>query len=147
MQLADGTPVIGLTLRYDRLDNFWFCLLHELAHVGRHMDGKRDEVFVDDLSLRDVEGVPQNQKEDEADEWAEAALIPHDVWQTSRVKDDPSPLAVVELAQRLGIHPAIVAGRVRHDTRNFRLLSHFVGSGLVRPQMFTDSPIPERSDA
>ena len=37
LQLADGTPVIGLTLRYDRLDNFWFCLLHELAHIGRHL--------------------------------------------------------------------------------------------------------------
>jgi hypothetical protein len=34
---TDGTPVIGLTLRYDRLDNFWFCLLHELAHVHAFM--------------------------------------------------------------------------------------------------------------
>ena len=31
-----------------------FNLLHELAHIGRHMDGKRDEVFIDDLSLRYV---------------------------------------------------------------------------------------------
>jgi HTH-type transcriptional regulator/antitoxin HigA len=60
--------VIGLTLRYDRLDNFWFCLLHELAHIGRHMDGMRDEAFIDDLSLRDVEGVRRDPKEDEADE-------------------------------------------------------------------------------
>lgn len=132
LQLAAGTPVIGLTLRYDRLDNFWFCLLHELAHIGRHMDGTRDEAFIDDLSLRDVEGVRRDPKEDEADKWAEQALIPEDVWQTSRVKDQPSPLAVVELAQRLSIHPAIVAGRVRHETRNFRLLSHFVGTGEVR---------------
>ena len=132
LQLADGTPVIGLTLRYDRLDNFWFCLLHELAHIGRHMDGKCDEAFIDDLSLRDVEGVRRDPKEDEADEWAEQALIPEDVWQTSRVKDQPSPLAVMELAQRLSIHPAIVAGRVRHETRNFRLLSHFVGTGEVQ---------------
>jgi HTH-type transcriptional regulator / antitoxin HigA len=132
LQLADSTPVIGLTLRADRLDNFWFCLLHELAHIGRHMDGKRDEAFIDDLSLREVEGVRRDPKEDEADEWAEQALIPEDVWQTSRVKDQPSPLAVMELAQRLSIHPAIVAGRVRHETRNFRLLSHFVGTGEVR---------------
>jgi HTH-type transcriptional regulator/antitoxin HigA len=68
LQLAAGTPVIGLTLRYDRLDNFWFCLLHELAHIGRHMDGMRDEAFIDDLSLRDVEGVRRDPKEDEADE-------------------------------------------------------------------------------
>ncbi len=57
LQLADGTPVVGLTLRYDRLDNFWFCLLHELAHVGRHMTNMRSEAFVDDLSLRDVKGM------------------------------------------------------------------------------------------
>ena len=138
LQLADGTPVIGLTLRYDRLDNFWFCLLHELAHIGRHMDGRRDEAFIDDLSLRDVQGVPRAPKEDEADAWAVKALIPDDVWQTSRVKDHPSPLAVVELAQRLGIHPAIVAGRVRHETRNFRLLSHFVGRGEVRRHFARD---------
>ncbi len=132
LQRADGTPVIGLTLRYDRLDNFWFCVLHELAHIGRHMDGTHDEAFIDDLSLRDVEGVRRDPKEGEADEWAEKALIPDAEWQTSRVKDHPSPLAVVELAQRLGIHPAIIAGRVRHETRNFRLLSHFVGRGEVR---------------
>jgi len=140
LQLADGTPVIGLTLRYDRLDNFWFCLLHELAHVGRHMDGKRDEAFVDDLSLRGVEGVRRDPKEDEADDWAENGLIPADVWQTSRVNENPSPLAVMELAQRLEIHPAIVAGRVRHETKNFRLLSQFVGSGEVRRQLFSREP-------
>ena len=135
LQLGDGTPVIGVTLRYDRLDNFWFCLLHELAHIGRHMDGKLDEAFIDDLSLRDVEGDRRDPTEVEADEWAENALIPTSVWKASRVRDNPSPLAVLELAQQLGIHPAIVAGRVRHDTGNFRLLSHFVGTGEVRQQL------------
>src|ERR1700730_2718448 len=137
LQLADGTPVIGLTLRYDRLDNFWFCLFHELAHVGRHLSGTRGDGFVDDLSLRNVKGTPQDPKENEADEWAENGLIPSDVWSTSSVKDNASSLAVMELAQRLGIHPAIVAGRVRHETGNYRLLSHFVGTGTVR------KPLPE----
>jgi HTH-type transcriptional regulator / antitoxin HigA len=132
LQLADGTPVVGLTLRYDRLDNFWFCLFHELAHVGRHMGNTRQEAFIDDLSLRDVEGVRRDPKEDEADEWAENGLIPKAVWESSRVKENPSPLTVVELAQQLEIHPAIVAGRVRHEARNFRLLSHFVGTGEIR---------------
>jgi HTH-type transcriptional regulator / antitoxin HigA len=132
LQLADGTPVVGMTLRYDRLDNFWFCLFHELAHVGRHMGNTRQEAFIDDLSLRDVEGVRRDPKEDEADEWAENGLIPKAVWESSRVKENPSPLAVVELAQQLEIHPAIVAGRVRHEARNFRLLSHFVGTGEIR---------------
>jgi HTH-type transcriptional regulator/antitoxin HigA len=136
LQLADGTPVIGLTLRYDRLDNFWFCLLHELAHIGRHFGRTRSEAFVDDLSLRDVKGVKRDAKEDEADEWAEEGLIPREVWETSRARLEASPLTVVALAQSLGIHPAIVAGRVRHETGNFRLLSHFVGTGEVRRQLF-----------
>jgi HTH-type transcriptional regulator/antitoxin HigA len=140
LQLADGTPVIGLTLRYDRLDNFWFCLLHELAHIGRHMANTRNEAFIDDLTLRGMEGVRRDPKEDEADAWAEEGLIPADVWNISRVQDNPSPLAVMELAQRLEIHPAIVAGRVRYETRNYRLLSHFVGTGEVRHQLFKGSP-------
>ena len=134
LQLADGTPVIGLTLRYDRLDNFWFCVLHELAHIGRHMSGTSNEAFVDDLSLRDVQGARRDPREAEADEWAENGLISEDIWNTSKVKDNPTPLAVMELAQRLGIHPAIIAGRIRYQTRNFRLLSHFVGTGTLRKQ-------------
>lgn len=57
------------------------------------------------------------------------------------MKGDPSPLAVMELAQRLGIHPAIIAGRVRHETRNFRLLSHFVGTGAVRKQLLEEGEV------
>ena len=136
LQLADGTPVIGLTLRYDRLDNFWFCLLHELAHIGRHMSATSNEAFVDDLSLRAVQGARRVPRETEADEWAEHGLIPEDIWNTSKVKDSPTPLAVMELAQRLGIHAAIIAGRIRYETRNFRLLSHFVGTGMLRKQFF-----------
>ena len=133
LKLGDGTPVIGLTLRYDRLDNFWFCLLHELAHVGRHMDVDGDTAFVDDLTLRDVEGAREDPTELQADEWAEDALIPRAIWETSAVRQEPSPMSVINLANALQIHPAIVAGRVRHEQRNYRLLSQFVGTGKVRP--------------
>ena len=51
MRRTDGRPVIGMTLRYDRLDNFWFCLLHELAHVARHLTSS-DAIIIDDLDLR-----------------------------------------------------------------------------------------------
>jgi HTH-type transcriptional regulator/antitoxin HigA len=43
-------------------------------------------------------------------------------------------MAVVNLAKALQVHPAIVAGRIRHEEKNYRLLSHFVGSGEVRRQ-------------
>jgi len=132
LKLGDGTPVVGLTLRYDRVDNFWFCLLHELAHVGRHMEGNGDSAFLDDLSLRHVQGGKGGQKEAQADDWAEEALIPRQLWETSAVRENPSPMSVVQFANALHIHPAIVAGRIRFEQQNFRMLSHFVGSGEVR---------------
>lgn len=127
LKLADGTPVVALTLRYDRIDNFWFCLLHELAHVGRHLDGGEDTLFVDDLNLQTTDV-----REAEADEWALDALIPRDAWEASSVRGRPTPMAVVQFANKLHIHPAIVAGRVRFERKNFRMLSHYVGNGEVR---------------
>lgn len=132
LKLADGTPVIGLTLRYDRIDNFWFCLLHELAHLGRQMDEHGDMAFVDDLTLRDVEGGRRDPKEAQADEWAEEALVPQRIWETSEARRNPTPMAVVSLARTLQVHPAIVAGRVRYERKNYRLLSHFAGAGVRR---------------
>ena len=123
---ADGRPVIGLTLRYDRIDNFWWVLLHELAHATRHLV-EPEQVFIDDLNL-----VAENDKESDADRWAREALIPESIWASAEVSQNPSPMAVMALAQECGTHPAIVAGRVRHERGNYRLLSQFVGSGKVR---------------
>ena len=128
---ANGHPVIGLTLRYDRVDNFWWVLLHEVAHATKHLD-EPDQVFVDDLNLS-----AEDAKEAEADHWAREALIPESIWVSSEVSQNPTPIAVMELAQECGIHPAIVAGRARREHGNFRLLSQFVGSGKVRP-LFRD---------
>ena len=140
LQLDDGRPVIGLTLRYDRIDNFWFCLLHELAHVGRHMDHDRGSAFVDDLTLRTVDGTREDPREVQADEWAEEALIPRALWNTSAVRERPTPMAVMHLATALQVHPAIVAGRIRYERRNYRLLSQFVGTGEVRRQFASVAP-------
>ena len=135
LRLGDGRPVIALTLRYDRIDNFWFCLLHELAHVGRHIDNNDGSAFVDDLTLRAVKAGREDLRETQADEWAEEALIPRVVWEASAARDDPTPMTVMNLAQALQIHPAIVAGRIRYEQRNYRLLSQFVGTGEVRRQL------------
>lgn len=132
LRLGDGRPVIGLTLRYDRIDNFWFCLLHELAHVGRHLDANQGSAFVDDLTLRTLEGRREDPREGEADDWAEEALVPRSVWAASAVREKPSPMVVMNLATALQVHPAVVAGRVRHERDNYRLLSQFVGTGEVR---------------
>ena len=135
LRLGDGRPVIGLTLRYDRIDNFWYCLMHELAHVRLHLDADKDDIFVHDHSLRGREVSHDNSKESEADTCAEEALIPEAAWDASEVSRNPSGMAVMALALDLGIHPAIVAGRVRYERGNYRLLSQFVGSGQVRRQL------------
>lgn len=135
LRLENGRPVIGLTLRYDRVDNFWFCLLHELSHIGLHLDEGEDDAFVDDLTLREVEGAGENTKETQADEWAEEALIPKAVWDASGILSGPSAMSVLNLAYEASVHPAIVAGRIRHETGNYRLLSQFVGNGQIRRQL------------
>lgn len=48
--LMKERPIIGITVRYDRLDNFWFTLLHELAHIALHFDSDERQ-FIDDLDV------------------------------------------------------------------------------------------------
>ena len=134
LRLGDERPVIGLSLRYDRIDNFWFCLLHELAHVGRHLDADGGAAFVDDQTLRNVEGRREDPREAQADEWAEEALVPRVAWDASAVRERPTPMAVMNLAKALQVHPAVIAGKIRYERRNYRLLSQFVGTGEVRRQ-------------
>ena len=133
--LVDGRPVIGLTLRYDRIDNFWYTLMHELAHVSLHLDnGGEDTAFVDDHSLRGVEPAAGDSKESQADRMAEDALIPPGIWKEEAILNQPTTMAVLDLAAEARVHPAIVAGRVRYELVNYRLLSQFVGTGQVRRQ-------------
>lgn len=133
MLAADGRPVIGMTLRHDRLDNFWFTLLHELAHVQLHLHVVGDS-FVDDLDFQGSD----DPKEGEADDTARDALIPPTVqWETTRARQEQSPDAIRALADKLSISPAIVAGRIRHDCRKYQILGNLVGGRVVR-RMFSD---------
>ncbi|WP_373498298.1 transcriptional regulator [Desulfococcus sp.] len=129
--LPDGTPVIGLTLRHDRLDNFWFCLLHELGHVAKHLSAS-DRIIVDDLDLRGHDVETEDKTEKEADEMAKAGLIPNNVWEKRPTVGVVTPDAVRKLSEELKIHPALIAGRIRYEQQNYRILSKQVGSGQVR---------------
>lgn len=134
--LLDGAAVrdanrriIGLTLRHDRLDNFWFTLMHELAHVLLHLDSD-SEAFIDLMESVVEDDVIEN----EANRYAKEALVPRTVWRRSdayRLQDSQS---VIKLAEQLEVHPAVVAGRIRWETSNYRKLSKLVGHGKVREQ-------------
>ena len=122
--LDEGRPIVAMTLRHDRLDNFWFVLMHELAHVAKHLD-EANPLFTDNLDSHDE----QDRKEREADDMAGEALIPQAAWEKSAVRTSHLTKDAVALAEKLGVHPAIVAGRVRHETKNYRLLARQLGQG------------------
>jgi HTH-type transcriptional regulator/antitoxin HigA len=137
MLMPDGTPVIGLTLRYDRIDNFWFCLLHELSHVAKHLSAS-ERIIIDDLDLRRHDAAPEDKIEKEADEMTSDGLIPRKVWEKNLIEGRVTAAKVYTLAEKLKVHPAIIAGRVRFERNNYRLLSRHVGSKQVRKH-FTES--------
>src|SRR6266496_966593 len=120
-------PVIGMTIRHDRLDNFWFTLMHELAHVSLHYESEETE-FIDDLDVRPHD----DPKEEQADHVAGEALIPSSVWRKSPASRLRSVDAALHLARQLQIHPAIVAGRIRHSFKSFRVLNQLIGHREVR---------------
>lgn len=130
--LANGRPIVALTLRHDRIDNFWFALLHELAHVAKHLS-EVSPVFVDDLDRPNPENI-----EREADEIAQEALIPKDRWHTAQVRETMLPKDAIAFADEIGVHPAIIAGRLRHETKNFRLLSSLIGKTGQVSQLFAN---------
>lgn len=122
--MLDGeAPVVALTLRHDRIDNFWFALLHELIHVQRHLTSA-DPCIADNLDDK----TRTSDREIEADREAGEALIPEAVWANAPVKTSCASEDAIALARRLQIHPAIVAGRVRKETENWRLLSNLISA-------------------
>jgi len=128
--LDDNRPIVALTLRHDRIDNFWFALLHELAHVSKHL-GENTPIFMDDLDNSNHDSL-----EDEADAIASEALIPSSFWQNATVRTTHTAEDARSLADQVSVHPAIIAGRLRHETQDFRLLSHLVGKTTQVSQHF-----------
>jgi len=121
----DGTPIVGLTLRYDRLDNFWFTLLHEVAHIWKHVG--REEAFLDDLDVSS-----EDRREAEANRLAGEALIPRLIWRRSDACLAPSKETIQKLAKELKIHPAIIAGRLRKESGNYGLFTDLLGQNEVK---------------
>ncbi len=124
--LPDGRPVVGLTLRYDRLDNFWFVLMHELIHVKEHLRKGRVEDIFDDLDAE------PDALEKEADAQAGDMLIADEGWETALARYIQSEDMVLDLAKQLKISPAIIAGRIRKEAGNYIILKNLVGQGEVR---------------
>lgn len=118
--LDDDKPVIGMTLRFDRIDNFWFVLRHEIEHVLRE-DG-RDA----DGPIIDTDVGHEDETLSECEKQANAAgadfCVPTGQLENfiARVQPYFSEQKVLAFAQRIQVHPGLVVGQLqrklkRHD--------------------------------
>jgi HTH-type transcriptional regulator/antitoxin HigA len=101
--------LIQLSLYGKMNDKFWFTFFHEAAHILLH-DNQKKDIFLDDFMSGET---LVSQQEAEADQWAREFLIPaqHDAELPGLKSKD----AVTTFAHKLGIHPAIVVGRLQYE--------------------------------
>ena len=129
----DGQPVIGMTLRLDRVDNFCFVLRHEIEHVLR-CDG-REMTFapVDEFGAE----VAEDTRECEliADREAQEFCVPSAMLESFIARKSPfiSERDVLSFAARIEIHPAVVVGQIQNRTKKFGWLRKYQTS--VREHM------------
>ena len=130
LRSALGTAIVAMTLRHDRLDNFWFTLLHEIGHLKLHIGVDRYAAIFDD-----TESPAASEIENEADLYAQEALLPADKWHACMSRFTRTEKAVLADAKRFGISPAIIAGRIRREADDYTLLRSLVGAGEPRRQL------------
>jgi HTH-type transcriptional regulator/antitoxin HigA len=124
-----GTPVIGMTIRYDRIDYFWYTLLHELVHVWKHLNIV-EEAFID--RVENMESTVAVEKE--ANRFARDALIPRALWRRSQAFLSPTQESIQELADEIHVHPAVIVGRLQHETNRYESFREMLGQGAIRRQ-------------
>lgn len=127
------TPIISCTLRHDRLDNFWFVLFHELAHLHLHFNSDGSVDYFDN----DIDEF-SNDIEKEADDFALNSLIPNDLWDGCLSRFSLDIDTVRQEAKNLQVHSSILAGRIRREQGNYLILNDAVGYGEVRKQFPND---------
>jgi HTH-type transcriptional regulator / antitoxin HigA len=104
----DGHPVVALTLRYDRIDSFWFTLMHELGHIVAGHQGS----YLDDLG-----NLALTDEELEANRLSANWLIDSLALEDFVRKHQPrfSRKEIEVFAQRQKRHPGIILGRLHND--------------------------------
>lgn len=106
--MSNDNPAIVLTLKYKRLDNFAFTLLHEIGHVFKHLSNPKylgADFFVNS-SYEEIE-------EFEANNYARNHLIDPVLWNDFIVSNDEfSDDVILDFSEKTKVHPSIIRGRV-----------------------------------
>ena len=107
--LTPTKALVQLSLHYKTDDHLWFTFFHEAGHILLH--GKR-QVFLE-IDQQDTKEI-----EEEANRFAANVLIDSTQWQQF-VKYDfcRSKVGIKEFAQKVGIAPGIIVGRLQHEKR------------------------------
>lgn len=121
--LNEKSPVIGMTLRFDRIDNFLFVLRHELEHV-RNRDGLDGEAILDiDIGGTARVGLKSSIERQEAIADAAAAnfCIPSEMMDAFIRRKSPffSDRDLVGFARVMNVHPGLVAGQLQRHTGDY----------------------------
>jgi HTH-type transcriptional regulator / antitoxin HigA len=103
-------PVIAMSLRYDRIDAFWFTLMHELAHIVLEHEG----LYLDELDDKDLQ---KEEAEIEANRQARDWIIEPTTLDNfvTQVEPNFSQKKIERFAMENKIHPGIVLGRLQHE--------------------------------
>jgi HTH-type transcriptional regulator/antitoxin HigA len=113
----DGhSPVIGVSLRFDRIDNFWFVLRHEIEHVLRKHGRIREAIDAELEGGRTMWDGSLPPEEQDANLAASDFVVPQDKLDNFMVRMRPtySENRIVLFARSLGIHPGLVVGQLQN---------------------------------
>lgn len=129
--LITEQPVIAMSLRFPRLDYFWFTLLHELAHLVLHADQLKEPVYFD------VEADEQTERiEKAANRLAKDSIVDRESWRSCAPKYDPGEKSVRTYAAEQGVHPSLIAGLLRKESGNYKRYSSIINEYDVREIIF-----------
>jgi HTH-type transcriptional regulator/antitoxin HigA len=117
--LQPTMPVIALSIRFDRIDNFWFVLRHELEHV-RCGHGKNG--FVVDVDLEDAEDATSSKEERIANEAAAEFCVSQARLKSFIMRKQPyiSERDVVAFAKICEVHPGLIVGQLHRHLKNYK---------------------------
>lgn len=127
--LDDQSPVIGMSFRHDRIDNFWFVLRHELEHVLRGHGKDRIDIDAELEGRKAGAGADIPEQERQANAAAAEFCVPAKAMDAFIARKAPffAERDIRSLAAALKIHPGLVAGQLQHRTGRYdRFRDHLV---------------------